>query len=93
MDMHLRMAQAQQAQAELNSGANADPDPLVFPNQRVARLSDYVRILKGMQTGNMMGALSQYGLDMMSYGSVAQAWAAKMAADPVLTEKFSRMMA
>jgi tetratricopeptide (TPR) repeat protein len=93
MDMHLRMAQAQQAQAELNSGANADPDPLVFPNQRVARLSDYVRILKGMQTGNMMGALAQYGLDMMSYGSVAQAWAAKMAADPVLTEKFSRMMA
>ncbi len=95
MDMHLRMAQAQQAQAELNSGsaANADPDPLVFPNQRVARLSDYVRILKGMQTGNMMGALSQYGLDMMAYSSVAQAWAAKMAADPGLTEKFSRMMA
>lgn len=45
-----------------------------------------------MQSGNMMGALSAYGLDMMSYGSVAQAWAAKMAADPILTDKFSRMM-
>lgn len=41
----------------------------------------------------MNGALAQYGLDMMSYASVAQAWGAKMAADPVLTEKFSRMMA
>jgi hypothetical protein len=28
----------------------------------------------------------------MSYGSVASAWGAKLAADPVLTEKFSRMM-
>jgi hypothetical protein len=40
-----------------------------------------------------MGALGRYGLDMMSYGQVATAWGAKMAADPVLTEKFSRMMA
>jgi hypothetical protein len=94
MDMHQRMAQAQQAQAQVaQGGADAgDPDPLVFPGQRVQRLSDYVRILKGMQTGNMMGALAQYGLDMMSYGQVATAWGAKMAADPVLTEKFSKMM-
>ncbi len=92
MDMHLRMAQAQEAQKQVADGNAGDPDPVVFPGQRVARLSDYVRILKGMQTGNMMGALAQYGLDMMSYGSVAQAWAAKMAADPVLTDKFSRMM-
>jgi hypothetical protein len=92
MDMHLRMAQAQEAQAAVARGEAGDPDPTVFPGQRVAKLSDYVRILKGMQTGNMMGALAQYGLDMMSYGQVAQAWAAKMAADPVLTDKFSRMM-
>jgi hypothetical protein len=92
MDMHLRMAQAQQAQAQVAQGDAGDPDPVVFPGQRVARLSDYVGIMKGMQTGNMMGALAAYGLDMMSYGAVAQAWAAKMSADPVLTEKFSRMM-
>jgi len=90
MDMHHRMAEAQAAQ---RTAGDSDPDPLVFPGQRVAKLSDYVRILKGMQSGNMMGALAGYGLDMMSYGTVAQAWAAKMAADPVLTEKFSRMMA
>ncbi|HEY2367611.1 MAG TPA: hypothetical protein VGH87_14545 [Polyangiaceae bacterium] len=92
MDMHLRMAQAQQAQAEVAQGGGGDPDPVVFPGQKVARLSDYVGILKGMQTGNMMGALGKYGLDMMSYGSVATAWGAKMAADPTLTEKFNKMM-
>ncbi len=92
MDMHQRMAQAQQAQTAVAAGDAGEPNPLVFPGQKVARLSDYVGILKGMQTGDMMGALAKYGLDMMSYGSVAQAWAAKMAADPVLTEKFSQMM-
>ncbi len=92
MDMHLRMAQAQQAQAQVAAGDAGDPDPVVFPGQRVAKLSDYVGIMKGMQTGNMMGALAKYGLDMMSYGSVATAWGAKMAADPTLTEKFNRMM-
>jgi tetratricopeptide (TPR) repeat protein len=92
MDMHLRMAQAQQAQAQVAAGDGGDPDPVVFPGQRVAKLSDYVGILKGMQGGNMMGALANYGLDMMSYGSVAQAWGAKMAADPMLTEKFNKMM-
>ncbi|HVY30283.1 MAG TPA: tetratricopeptide repeat protein [Polyangiaceae bacterium] len=92
MDMHLRMAQAQQAQHAMNTGNAGDPDPVVFPGQKVAKLSDYVGILKGMQKGDMMGALARYGLDMMSYGQVATAWGAKMAADPVLTEKFSRMM-
>lgn len=92
MDMHQRMAQAQQAQSAMSDGSAGDPDPVVFPGQPVARLSDYVRILKGMQTGNMAGALAPYGLDIMGYSAVAQAWGAKMAADPVLTEKFSRMM-
>jgi hypothetical protein len=92
MDMHLRMAQAQQAQHAIKQGDAGDPDPVVFPGQKVAKLSDYVGIMKGMQKGDMMGALARYGLDMMSYGQVATAWGAKMAADPVLTEKFSRMM-
>lgn len=91
-DMHLRMAQQQQAQREVAEGGGGDPDPEVFPGQPVARLSDYVAILKGMQSGDMNGALARYGLDMMSYGAVASAWGAKMAADPTLTEKFHRMM-
>ncbi len=92
MDMHLRMAQAQQAQHAIAQGDAGDPDPVVFPGQKVQKLSDYVGIMKGMQRGDMMGALGRYGLDMMSYGQVATAWGAKMAADPLLTEKFSRMM-
>lgn len=92
MDMHLRMAQQQAAQRAMNEGNSGDPDPVVFPGQPVAKLSDYVGILKGMQRGDMMGALAAYGLDMMSYGQVATVWGAKLAADPLLNEKFSRMM-
>ena len=33
---------------------------MVFPGQKVARLSDYVKLMKAMQTGNMMGALGQF---------------------------------
>ncbi len=93
MDMHLRMAQQQAAQRALAEGSAGDPDPVVFPNQKVRKLSDYVRIMKRMQGGDFMGAIAEYGLDMMSYSSVATAWGAKFAADPSLNEKFSRMMA
>jgi len=92
MDMHLRMAQQQQAQRAVAEGNAGDPDPVVFPGQKVQRLSDYVRIMKRMQGGDFMGAIGEYGLDMMSYSSVATAWGAKFAADPTLNEKFSRMM-
>jgi len=90
MDMHLRMAQQQQAVHAAN--ADDDPDPLVFPGERVARLSDYISILRDMQRGDMNGALARFGLDMAGYTTVATAWGAKMAADPVLTEKFHRML-
>ena len=93
MDMHLRMAQQQAAQRAVAEGNAGDPDPLVFPGQKVQKLSDYVRIMKRMQGGDFMGAIGEYGLDMASYSSVATAWGAKFAADPSLTEKFSRMMA
>ncbi len=93
MDMHLRMAQQQQAQRAVAEGQAGEPDPVVFPGQPLARLSDYVGMMRRMQSGDMMGALATYGLDMMSYGAVATAWGAKLAADPILTEKFNRMMA
>jgi len=74
------------------AGPPGDPDPVVFPGQRVARLSDYVRLLKGMQTGNMAGALKAAGLDMTSYTQVATAWGQKMSADPGLAAKMQAMM-
>jgi hypothetical protein len=92
VDVEAEKAKAQAAQQQLAAGQGGDPDPVVFPGQRVARLSDYVGLMKGMQTKGMQGALAAYGLDMGGYMQVAQAWGAKMAADPVLTAKFGKMM-
>ncbi|MCB9564924.1 MAG: hypothetical protein H6708_31450 [Kofleriaceae bacterium] len=91
-DQAEEMAKAQAAQAQLAAGGGGDPDPMVFPGQPLAKLSDYVGLMREMQRGNMMGALSALGLDMMSYGQAAQAWGQKLAADPVLNAKFSAMM-
>ena len=84
---------AQAAQAQIAAGQGGDDDPLVFPGQPLARLSDYVRLMKGMQTGDMDGALRRAGLTMAGYGAAAQAWGMRMASDPVLTAKFSAMFA
>jgi tetratricopeptide (TPR) repeat protein len=92
-DMAAEVQAAQAAQQQLAAGGGGDPDPVVFPGQKVARLSDYVRLMKAMQTGNMMGALGQFGLDMMGYASVATAWGQKLAQDPPLNAKFAAMMA
>lgn len=92
MDMHQEMAKAQEAQTALAEGNAGDPDPVVFPGQPVAKLSDYVTMLKLMQGGDFNGALARYGLDMMTYSQVAQAWGVKLAADPTLNAKFAQMM-
>jgi hypothetical protein len=80
------VAQAPQA------GGAGDPDPVVFPGQCVAKLSDYVRIMKGMQSGNAMGALAQAGLDMNGYTQVATQWGQAMQRDPSLVAKFHALM-
>ena len=92
-DQAAEMDRAQQAAQQIAAGGGGDPDPLVFPGQKVPRLSDYVGLMKAMQTGNMMGALGKYGLDMMGYAAVATAWGGKLAADATLNAKFAAMMA
>lgn len=72
--------------------AGDDDDPVVFPGKPLAKLSDYVAFMKRLQTGDMMGALSAYGLDMMAYGAVAQEWAAKLGSDPTLMAKMTTRM-
>ncbi len=84
---------AHAAQQQMAAGQGGDHDPVVFPGQPLARLSDWVRLMKGMQGGDMQRALSRAGLDMMSYGAVAQAWGTKLASDATLTAKFAAMMA
>ncbi len=92
-DQAEEMAKAQAAAQQVQAGGGGDPDPVVFPGQKVPKLSDYVGLMKAMQTGNMMGALGKYGLDMMGYAGVATAWGQKLAADPTLNAKFAAMMA
>ncbi len=91
-DLEQEKAAARQAQQQLAQGGG-DQDPVVFPGQKIARLSDYVGLMKLMQTGNMQGALAKYGLDMGSYVGVAQAWGAKLAGDPTLNALFAKQMA
>jgi tetratricopeptide (TPR) repeat protein len=67
-------------------------DPVVFPGTKVARLSDYVRIMKGLQSGDTDGVLSRAGLDMAAYAQIATGWGQRMAADPVLAAKFQKLM-
>lgn len=82
----------QAAAAQVAAGAGGDPDPVVFPGQPLARLSDYVRLMKSLQTGDMNGALRAAGLDMASYAAAAGAWGTRMAQDPVLMTKYANMM-
>ena len=92
MDVESMKQNHQVAVQQIESGQGGDPDPVVFPGSKIAKLSDYVGLLKGMQGGDFNGALRKYGLDMGSYTQVAQVWGAKLASDPVLNAKFGKMM-
>ncbi len=92
-DVQSAMQNQQAAAQAVAQGQGGDPDPLVFPGQKLAKLSDYVGLMKGMQKGDMNGALRKYGLDMNGYMQAAQAWGIKLASDPVLNQKFGQMMA
>lgn len=93
LDHEEELRKAQAAQQQLAGGQGGDPDPVVFPGQPVARLSDYVRLMKRMQSGDFNGALAAYGLNMGSYSQVMQAWGTKLGVDATLTAKFGQMMA
>jgi len=67
-------------------------DPIVFPNEKISRLSDYVGLLKAMQTGDPMSALASHGLDMAAYAPLANMWSQRLHGDQVLTDKFQKMM-
>ncbi|MBV1860121.1 MAG: hypothetical protein KUG77_17035 [Nannocystaceae bacterium] len=87
------MQKAQAAAEEAAQGGGGAPDPIVFPGQPLAQLSDYVGMMKQIQAGDMMGALGRYGLDMGSYAQIMQVWGQALQQDPALTAKFGQMMA
>ena len=92
LDQEEELRKAQAAQQQMAAGDGGDPDPVVFPGQPVARLSDYVGMMKKMQAGDFNGALSAYGLNMATYSQVAQAWGTKFGTDPTLNAKMAAMM-
>lgn len=93
LDQDEEMRKAQAAQQQMTAGGGGDPDPTVFPGQPVAKLSDYVSLMKRMQGGDFNGALAAYGLNMATYSQVMQAWGTKLGVDPNLNAKFGKMMA
>lgn len=93
LDQEEEVRKAQAAAQQMASGDGGDPDPTVFPGQPLAKLSDYVGMMKKMQTGDMNGALAAYGLNMTTYAQVAQAWGTKFGTDPTLNAKMAAMMA
>ncbi|HVY45005.1 MAG TPA: hypothetical protein VHB21_03960, partial [Minicystis sp.] len=80
------------AAAASAAAAAGDADPVVFPGEKLAKLSDWVRVMKGMQAGNVAGALESAGLDMAGYGVAAAAWGKRLAEDAVLAAKFQKLM-
>ncbi len=93
LDQEEELRKAQAAQQQLAAGQGGDPDPTVFPGQPLAKLSDYVGLMRKMQGGDFNGALAAYGLDMGKYMLVMQAWGTKLGVDPALNAKFGQMMA
>jgi len=69
-----------------------DDDPELFPGRCVARLSDYVNIVKRMEGGDVSGVFAAYGLDFNTWGAAAHAWAKALARDPSLAAKLDRLL-
>jgi hypothetical protein len=67
-------------------------DLIVFPGTKIPRLSDYVQVMKAMQGEDPLGALAKLGIDMAAYAQLSTAWARRLAADPVLSARFSQKM-
>jgi hypothetical protein len=66
-------------------------DLLVFPGTKIPRLSDYVEVMRAMQGQDPVGALAKLGLDMNAYIQLAGQWGRRLAEDPILAERFTKM--
>lgn len=67
-------------------------DVEVSPGNKVAKLSDYVKIMKAMQSGDMNAALEPFRLNMMDWGTIAMEWGQKFASNPTLNAKMTKML-
>jgi hypothetical protein len=79
-------------------GDSAPPPPpfvdrVVVPNGRLARVSDYVALLRDLAALPPRDALAEFDLDDDSYLEVARDWAAAIDADPTLAQTIAAGLA
>lgn len=79
-------------------GADAPPPPrfvdrVVVPDGRLARVSDYVALLRDLAALPPREALAQFDLDDAGYLEVARDWAAALEADPTLAQTIAAGLA
>lgn len=65
-ELEERIAVAGPVQQSPERGPCGDSDILMFAGQKATRLNDYRKIIRRMQSGDMLGALPFYGLGMMA---------------------------
>jgi tetratricopeptide (TPR) repeat protein len=68
-------------------------DRVVVPNGRLARVSDYVALLRDLAALPPREALAQFDLDDAAYVEVAKAWAAAIEADPTIAQTIAAGLA
>jgi hypothetical protein len=68
-------------------------DRVVVPNGRLARISDYVALLRDLAALTPREALAQFDLDDAAYVEVATAWAAAIEADPTIAQSIAAGLA
>jgi tetratricopeptide (TPR) repeat protein len=73
--------------------APAFVDRVVVPNGRLARVSDYVALLRDLAALPPREALAQFDLDDAAYIEVAKAWAAAIDADPTIAQTIAAGLA
>lgn len=68
-------------------------DRVVVPNTKIARISDYVSLLRDLASLSTREALQQFDLDEAGYLEVGKMWGAAIAADPALATEIAAGLA
>jgi len=68
-------------------------DRVVVPNSKIARISDYVSLLRDLAALSTREALQQFDLDDAGYLEVGKAWGAALAAEPALAAEIAAGLA
>lgn len=92
VDLDVIVLPGQTNASESTATTDNNSEAEIFPGQPVSRLSDYVKLMRMAQNGQMAQAMTELNIDMMAYAQIMQRWSQKMATDTQLAIKFSQMM-